>query len=229
MPKNIPVPEQLKHLDEIVRMLAILRAACYAFDRFDAMLDPIPHGPESDPKIKLLLQKIEREHLRPMWGCIVGHSEWPRDKIEEAIWSCEEDNIDEVLHELRMVRDDIKRGGEGVVDMKAGTESSSDSAGTAGRENKETGKRRQRGGYTPKPLTAIQTETVQRVSECDGDIAKAAKQMGKSYKTVQGAYQAAMKKLGATGIKRLPKAATQQLPHDKRGQVYMSKEEDYRQ
>jgi hypothetical protein len=60
-------------------------------------------------------------------------------------------------------------------------------------------KPRKRRQSDPRPLTPIQAEAVQIVGECQGDIAKAARHLGKDRKTVEQNYEAGMAKLAATG------------------------------
>ena len=76
----------------------------------------------------------------------------------------------------------------------------------------------------PKRLTAKQLEASQIVAECKGDIAEAARRLGKDAKTVRQHYTAATKKLGKTVVKH----ATKQLPSDRRGQANIADGEDRR-
>lgn len=78
----------------------------------------------------------------------------------------------------------------------------------------------------PRPLTPRQIEVVQIVGECKGNIAKAARQLGKDRKTVEEAYRAGMAKLGKTVYRSRDK--TRLLPRDKRGQEAVSEEDDLR-
>jgi hypothetical protein len=70
----------------------------------------------------------------------------------------------------------------------------------------------------PLLLTPPQTDALTTVMECQGNIAKAARQLGKSYKTVQQHYRAALKK---AGLSRLPKVGhkTQALPTGRDGEA----------
>lgn len=65
-----------------------------------------------------------------------------------------------------------------------------------------------------RPLTEAQTEAVQVVGECRGNIAQAAKNLGKDRSTVAELYRKGMQKLGRSALK--PK--TQRLPEDRSGQ-----------
>ena len=89
-------------------------------------------------------------------------------------------------------------------------------------------KRKRRPGkpQKPRPLTALQTEAVQIVCECKGNVAKAAKQIGKDRKTVEKAYRAGLGKLGKTAY--LSRDKTRLLPRDKRGVDAVSEEDDRR-
>lgn len=64
------------------------------------------------------------------------------------------------------------------------------------------------------PLPRIQAETVQIVGEYKGNIAEAARRLGKDRKTVEQSYTAAMGKLGKSATKH----RTTSLPNDWRGQ-----------
>ena len=97
------------------------------------------------------------------------------------------------------------------------------------KENTSTpAKRKRRPGkpQKPRPLTALQTEAVQIVCECKGNVAKAAKQIGKDRKTVEKAYRAGLGKLGKTAY--LSRDKTRLLPRDKRGVDAVSEEDDRR-
>ena len=76
-----------------------------------------------------------------------------------------------------------------------------------------------------KPLTEKQTEAVLFVSECEGNIMKAAKRAGIDRKSMQERYDAAMRKLGEAGLK---KHKTQQHSLDMRGQENATKDDDRR-
>lgn len=85
-------------------------------------------------------------------------------------------------------------------------------------------RRRRRAGLVPKPLTAKQTETVQVVGECKGDLAEAARRLGIDRKTVKQHYDAASRKLGKIAVKH----TTQPLRTDRRGQANVAQEDDRR-
>jgi DNA-binding CsgD family transcriptional regulator len=78
----------------------------------------------------------------------------------------------------------------------------------------------------PRPLTPRQTEVVQIVGECKGDIAEAARRLGKNRKTVEEAYRAGMTKLGKTVYHS--KGKTRLLARDRRGQENISEGDDQR-
>lgn len=81
--------------------------------------------------------------------------------------------------------------------------------------------RRQR-QRSPRPLTAKQTEVVQIVGECKGNIADAARRLDLNRKTVAEQYEAAIGKLGEAGnpiklaMRRINHPS--RLPFDRRGQ-----------
>jgi len=76
----------------------------------------------------------------------------------------------------------------------------------------------------PRPLTVLQTEAVQIVGECKGNIAQAAKRLGKDRKTIAQAYKAGLAKLGKQPVKH----GTRTLARDRRGQVDLAEGEDRR-
>jgi hypothetical protein len=84
--------------------------------------------------------------------------------------------------------------------------------------------RRNRKPLNPKELTPKQLEASQIVAECKGDIAEAARRLGKDRATVEQHYRAAMKKLGKTVVKY----KTKQLPSDRRGQANLADGQDRR-
>jgi predicted DNA-binding protein (UPF0251 family) len=91
----------------------------------------------------------------------------------------------------------------------------------AGRETRVRGKgrgRRRRMRQEPRPLTPKQTEAMQIVGECEGDLAEAARKVGICRKSLAERYSAALKKIGLTAAQYL-KPKTVSLPRDRRGQV----------
>jgi hypothetical protein len=70
----------------------------------------------------------------------------------------------------------------------------------------------------PRPLTATETETIQIVGECKGNVAAAARRLGKDRKTVEESYRTGLGKLG----KEAYRYKTRLLPRDKRGQEVIS-------
>jgi hypothetical protein len=66
-----------------------------------------------------------------------------------------------------------------------------------------------------KQMTPTQALTFQMVAECEGNIAKAARLLGKDRKTVAQSYEEGLAKVG----RGTAKAATKRLSRDKRGQV----------
>ena len=79
-------------------------------------------------------------------------------------------------------------------------------------------RRRRKSDAQPNALTPRQLEAMQIVGECKGNMAEAAKRIGRHRKTVQQHYQAALAKLGRTAVKH----ATQQPTLDRRGQETMT-------
>jgi DNA-binding NarL/FixJ family response regulator len=79
---------------------------------------------------------------------------------------------------------------------------------------------------TPKSLTPRQTEVVQVVGECKGNIAGAARRLGRDRKTIDEAYRAAMEKLGKQVYQRRDK--TRLLTRDKRSQEDIADIDDSR-
>jgi len=77
----------------------------------------------------------------------------------------------------------------------------------------------------PSPLTPKQTEAVLFVSECEGNVAAAAKRAGIDRKSMQDRYDGAMAKIGKTGV---AKHRTKQMVRDMRGQENVTKEDDRR-
>jgi hypothetical protein len=89
--------------------------------------------------------------------------------------------------------------------------------------NRPTRRRRGTSARKPRPLTPRQTEVVQTVGECKGNIAKAAQQLGLHRKTVEEAYKAGLAKLGKVAVKSRDK--TRLHPRDKRGQAAIDADE----
>lgn len=71
-----------------------------------------------------------------------------------------------------------------------------------------------------RPLTDLQAEAFDAVTQCDGNISMAARRLGKSEGTVRQHYKTAMDKLNFQGIKPTKQA----MPTDKRGQTVVSKD-----
>ncbi len=78
----------------------------------------------------------------------------------------------------------------------------------------DASKKRKRKSLQTKPLTEKQAEAVHIVAECKGDISAAATRLGRDRATVKQHYDAAMRKMGKTVVKR----ATRPLSKDRRGQ-----------
>lgn len=76
--------------------------------------------------------------------------------------------------------------------------------------------RRKRDSGKVRPLTPKQTEAVQIVGECKGNIAEAARRLGVDRKTIGQHYAAGLAKLGRAAP---AKHATRRLPEDRRGQA----------
>jgi hypothetical protein len=78
-------------------------------------------------------------------------------------------------------------------------------------------RRRQQRGPTPKQLEAVQI-----VGECNGNIAEAARQLGRDAKTVSELYRKGLKNAGSLTISRRNRPRTGSIPTDARGQVGIS-------
>ncbi|MGE0607684.1 MAG: hypothetical protein AB7O62_11380 [Pirellulales bacterium] len=86
-------------------------------------------------------------------------------------------------------------------------------------------RRAPRGERQPKPLTKLQLEAFQAVQDCEGSIAKAARQLGRDRKTVDQHFTEANRKLGKAIV---AKPTTTQLRDDRRGQADVCKDDDKR-
>ncbi len=78
----------------------------------------------------------------------------------------------------------------------------------------------------PRPLTPRQIEVAQIVGECKGNMAVAARRLGRDRSTVAEIYGAAMAKLGKEAVRSPDK--TRLFVRDKRGQEAVSREDDLR-
>lgn len=85
-------------------------------------------------------------------------------------------------------------------------------------------RRRRRAERPAKPLTAKQTEALQIVGECKGNLAEAAGRLGIDRKSLKERYDTALKKLGRTHLKYV----TEQIRQDLRGQANVAEEDDRR-
>lgn len=74
------------------------------------------------------------------------------------------------------------------------------------------------------PLTEKQLEAVHIVGECKGNIAEAARRIGKDHKTVKQHYDAGMKKMGKAAVTH----KSHSMPKDRRDQENITKEDDRR-
>lgn len=81
-----------------------------------------------------------------------------------------------------------------------------------------------RKSLTESNLTDKQMEAVHIVGECKGNIAEAARRLGKDYSTIKQHYDAATAKLG----KRAVKHSTEQHATDRRGQANIATDSDKR-
>jgi len=92
--------------------------------------------------------------------------------------------------------------------------------------------RRRRRRTTGRELTAKQVEALTALAACEGNFAKAGRYLGLNPKSVRERVEAAYKKQGISLPEMLKqmraKPATQQLPHDKGGQVHVAEEDDHR-
>ena len=91
-------------------------------------------------------------------------------------------------------------------------------SGAAGRKRKRAGDKPRK----PRPLTATETETIQIVGECNGNVAAAARRLGKDRKTVEESYRNGLKKLGKEAYWQSKKTKARLLTRDKRGQETIS-------
>jgi DNA-binding NarL/FixJ family response regulator len=85
--------------------------------------------------------------------------------------------------------------------------------------------KRKKRASEPKGLTECQTEAMETVAQCNGNIAQAARRLGKDPSTVKQHYRAALEKLGQSAMKR---AKSQQLPTDSRGAEAVTNVDDKR-
>lgn len=74
----------------------------------------------------------------------------------------------------------------------------------------------------PRPPTQRQLEAIQIVGECRGNVAEAARRLGKDRKTVEEAYRTGMAKAGKEVFWQNKKTKTRLLIRDKRGQETVS-------
>jgi DNA-binding CsgD family transcriptional regulator len=88
--------------------------------------------------------------------------------------------------------------------------------------------RRRRQTKSILPLTKRQNEVVAMVAQCNGNIAEAARRLGRTPKTVREAYAAARGKLRAAGValSKSGKAKTHRLLEDHRGQIFLAGQDD---
>ena len=83
-------------------------------------------------------------------------------------------------------------------------------------------RRRRKTPQNPRPITAKQTEAMQIVGECQGNLAEAARRIGINPKSLRERYDAACKKLGRKAVK----AMTKSFPKDRRGQEDVASSDD---
>ncbi|MGE0607122.1 MAG: hypothetical protein AB7O62_08520 [Pirellulales bacterium] len=86
-------------------------------------------------------------------------------------------------------------------------------------------RRAPRGERQAKPLTDAQVKSLEAVQDCEGNIAKAARSLGRDRKTVEQHYKEALRKLGRAAVK---KPTTRHLPQDQRGQAHVADGDDMR-
>ena len=90
-------------------------------------------------------------------------------------------------------------------------------------------RRGRRAASKTRPLTACQVEALERVTECKGNIAEAARQLGVDRKTVKQHMDAGLMKLGrsASGfLKEHQRGKTFKLPTDSRGQDMLASDDE---
>ncbi|QDU34899.1 Sigma-70, region 4 [Poriferisphaera corsica] len=84
---------------------------------------------------------------------------------------------------------------------------------------KKRRKRSQRKGVVDANLTEKQAEAFWMVQDCNGNIAEAARRLGKDRKTIEQHYKRACEILGKKAVSHIEK---QNLPHDQRGQAMIA-------
>jgi hypothetical protein len=87
-------------------------------------------------------------------------------------------------------------------------------------------RRRKFGTQKPRPLTTRQVEVVEIVGECRGNVAEAARRLGRDRKTIEETYRAALAKLGKSVYWNRNK--TRLLTRDCRGQEDVADIDDQR-
>ena len=118
MPKDIPVAEQLKHMDKIIRIVQELEQRWEMHpDRDHTRFMLAEEEPIWDQEFRPDIEALEEQHLDRMWGNIESASDWRIEAIRERIWGFYD--LPDVLHELRLVCGRIERG-EGDSDSRAG-------------------------------------------------------------------------------------------------------------
>lgn len=123
------------------------------------------------------------------------------DSREPALWRC-------LLDDLRQRYPDLAKAvAVAVVDSA-----------------NKGGKRRRKRQSKPNPPTDKEVEALYTVGECKGNIAEAARRLGKHRKTVQEQSQAALRKTGVRASMMKPK--TESISSDRRGQADIAGNDD---
>jgi DNA-binding CsgD family transcriptional regulator len=160
--------------------------------------------------------KVER-HLKPRFGFVAAASLEAGQKasIQRGINSIERGKEPAVPH--RKIALLVGQRARQVAKELA-------EAWPAAGDTGETKRQRRRPTIEPKSLTPKQAEVVHLVGECKGDLAEAARRLGRDRKTIKQHYDAAITKLG----KKTVNAATKPLPTDRRGQENVADGDDRR-
>jgi predicted DNA-binding protein (UPF0251 family) len=204
---NLNRKRVVRQILEVARTTALVR---------DLLADIEPADPlEGVPEVERLRRRYPREPATQ--GMIAG---WPVD-VSRAV-----EFLKQVLATVKASIENTTlpvhvRDVEGV-EWAAGVLRGAAGGGKPTAQRRGGGRKRK--SSVDIKLTGKQLEASQIVAECKGDIAEAARRLGKDRATVEQHYSAAMKKLGKTVVKH----ATTQLPSDRRGQVNIADGQDRR-
>ena len=153
------------------------------------------------------------------WAVTEHDGQWPWHFNEEDQLQIEAGNSRQAIGSfLKSAPAEHWGGGRTWLDVALEAMESA-AGGKRGKPQKK--RRRQR---EPSELTDKQLEAAQIVGQHKGNIAAAARALGKDYKTVQQHYERAMEKMGKNV---LPKPKTRSLSRDKRGQEMITKDKGF--